>query len=164
MVVIRSFCWNFALRTVSKAMVIGRSYFQLLESPNLQTVLLPPPRVNIARYRPRGWIVRGYSLRFKYVLNWFTKDNFNSTLPFLWHNCVFLKSTFRGVKKKLFSFKLEEVSTHETAPTLQIRDRDTEVQPVLGVFYVIFSVHYITFFKLCCHSRGLRETRTRKAK
>lgn len=83
-VVIRSFSWNFALRTVSKAMVIGRAYFQLLESPNLQTVLLlPPPRVNIPQCGPRGRIVRGYSLRFKYVLNWFTKENFNSTLPFL---------------------------------------------------------------------------------
>ena len=41
------------------------------------------------------------------------------------------------MKKKLFSFKLEEVSTHETARTLQIQDRNTEFQPVLGVFYVI---------------------------
>ena len=40
------------------------------------------------------------------------------------------------MKKKLFSFKLEEVSTHETARMLQIPDRNTEVQPVLGVFYV----------------------------
>jgi len=58
------------VRTVSKAMVIGRAYFQLLESPNLQTVLLlPRHRVNISQYGPRGRIVRGYSLCFKYVLN-----------------------------------------------------------------------------------------------
>lgn len=49
------------------------------------------------------------------------------------------------MKKKLFSFKLEEVSTHETARTLQIRDRNTEVQPVSSEFLLFTTLRFLSF-------------------